>query len=127
MVLAMILLLQFVSDISNLRIGVFGDSLTVVSAQDDDFIIDEDGTLTQYTGSASIVTIPDEVTAIGECAFEYHSEIEEIIIPEGVTVIDRWAFCDCSGLTDITIPFGITVIGDSAFSGCSSLISITIP
>ena len=49
------------------------------------------------------------------------------IIPEDVTSIGNYAFQYCTSLTDITIPENITNIGNHAFEGCNNLVSITFP
>jgi len=65
-------------------------------------------TITGYTGSGGVVTIPDTtnglpVTSIGDGAFYY-----------------------CTNLTSVTIPTSITNIGDYAFDDCTSLSAITV-
>lgn len=72
------------------------------------------------------VSIPNSVTAIGNCAFEYCSELTSITLPESVTTIGEWAFSRCSGLTSIDIPHAVKNIGYQAFSYCSNLTSISI-
>jgi|GEM_PF-714825 len=51
----------------------------------------------------------------------------EITIPNDVTSIGNYAFRGCSSLTSITIPNSVTSIGSEAFSGCSSLEDIFVP
>lgn len=72
------------------------------------------------------VSIPNSVTAIGNCAFEYCSELTSITLPESVTTIGEWAFSRCSGLTSIDIPHAVKNIGYQAFSYCDNLTSISI-
>jgi hypothetical protein len=71
--------------------------------------------------------IPDNVTSIGERAFDYCTNLTSITIPDSVTSIGVKAFLGCFSLTSITIPDSVTSIGDDAFTGCSSLTSVTLP
>ena len=99
---------------------------------------DEDltATVSRYTGTATEVVIPAEVThedntykvtAIGYSAFWNNSDLTSVTIPEGVTRIEAIAFGSCTSLKSVTIPEGVTYIGDFAFDSCTSLKSVTIP
>ncbi len=99
---------------------------------------DEDltATVSRYTGTATEVVIPAEVThedktykvtAIGGYAFLGNSTLTSVTIPEGVTTIEHYAFCDCTSLTKVIIPEGVTTIERYAFAGCTSLTNVTIP
>ncbi len=68
-----------------------------------------------------IVTIPQGVKKIGNCAFYSCSSLTSITIPDSVTEIGDHAFSACSSLTSITIPNSVNKIGNSAFSACYSL------
>lgn len=70
--------------------------------------------------------IPDNITAIGDYAFEHCGSITSVTIPDGVTVIGEAAFENCSALTSVTIPDDVTFIGCYAFSG-TSLTSVILP
>ena len=88
-------------------------------------------TITDYTGSATTVTIPSKisdypVTTIGNRAFIWCG-LTSVTIPNSVTTIGEYAFCRCESLTSVTIPNSVTTIGNSAFSHCGSLTSVTIP
>ena len=94
----------------------------------------EDGTvsITDYTGSASVLEIPSEiggkaVTSIGDLAFSECKSLTSLSIPDSVTSIGRDAFSHCHLLTNIVIPSEVTTIGTSAFSHCQNLESITLP
>ncbi len=81
-------------------------------------------TITGYTGSNGVVTIPSKiagvpVTSIGDYAFHL-SSVTNVTIPDSVITIGDDAFSD-SDLTSITIPASVTSIGDFAFYGCSRL------
>ena len=65
--------------------------------------ISNDGTFSDYKGTASSFVIPDSVTKIADKTFY-----------------------NCSSLTSVTIPNNVTSIGSDAFFGCSSLTSITV-
>ena len=99
---------------------------------------DEDltATVSRYTGTATELVIPAEVTngsvtykvtAIGTGAFGGNSTLTSITIPEGVTEIAYYAFAGCTSLTNVTIPEGVTYIRNLAFSGCTSLKSVSLP
>ena len=77
--------------------------------------------------SLTSITIPDSVTSIGALTFSGCTGLTGIVIPNSVTSIGGGAFSDCTGLTSITIPDSVTNIGDYAFDGCTNLTSITIP
>ncbi len=96
------------------------------------------------------VTIGNNVTDIGESAFEnctgltsvsFGSSVRTIktnafsgctglitvTIPESVETIGNNAFTGCTGLTTLSIANGITTIGESAFGGCTGIMSVEIP
>ena len=72
-------------------------------------------------------TIPNGVTAIGDNAFYYCSNLTSISIPNSVTSIGDNAFYCCTGLTAISIPNSVTAIGENAFAGCNGLTAVNIP
>ena len=61
---------------------------------------------------------------IGDNAFEY-SDITSIGIPDDVTSIGDGAFDGCESLTSINIPNSVIRIGEKAFLHCESLKFIT--
>ena len=73
------------------------------------------------------IDIPNNVTSIGDNAFEYCIGLTSVAIPNSVTSIGSAAFRNCSSLTSITIPNSVTSIGSGAFYDCTSLTSISIP
>ena len=80
-----------------------------------------------YCSSITSISLPNELTTIGNYAFYKCSAVSSITIPESVTSIGSSAFYACTDLTSITISSSVTSIGIQAFSYCSSLTSITIP
>ena len=97
---------------------------------------DNTATVIDYTGTATELVIPAEVThegktykvtAIGTEAFRGNSTLTSVIIPEGVKTIGQSAFIGCPSLTKVTIPEGVTTISNYAFNGCKSLTNVIIP
>ena len=103
-----------------------GAKLTYIDPPKPDFEMNGT-TLVKYNGKAANVTIPSNVTVIGEKAFSYCDKITSVNIPPNVTTIGDWAFSFCEKLTNINIPPKVTTIGKFAFAYCKSLTSITIP
>jgi PKD repeat protein len=104
-------------------------------------------TITAYTGSNTVLSIPSGVTTIGQAAFE-SANIVDLTIPGSVTTLDLQAFAYCPGLTNINtssglssigvdsfggvpigrfyVPASVTNIGQSAFIGCALLTNIDV-
>lgn len=109
------------------------------------------GILMNYLGDEEEVTIPEEVNAIDEfafdeecetvrriyvpdtvetlsrCAFEGCPNLEEIRLPTTLTELPSCVFSDCANLNHVEIPASVKVVGECAFYNCSSLETITIP
>lgn len=79
-----------------------------------------------YQGTESDVVIPDNVTAIGACAF-MESDLTSVNIPEGVTSINGSAFYNCYWLERVNIPDSLVNINYRAFGNCYRLEEIYIP
>jgi hypothetical protein len=73
------------------------------------------------------VTIPANVTAIGQDAFFQCTRLTSLTIPSTVKTIGLRAFQYCSGLISLTIENGVTGIGESAFAACNGLTGVVIP
>ena len=88
-------------------------------------------TLIGYTGSESVITLPENYNGndyvIGAYAFYNCTQMTSVTIPECVTSIGNYAFAGCGNLAEVIIPNSISVIGNYAFSGCSNLAEVTIP
>ena len=72
------------------------------------------------------VTLPQNITAIGDAAFQGCQNLSKITIFEGVQSIGKYAFSDCN-LSEIIIPNGVETIGEGAFVRNYNLNSVTIP
>ncbi|MDO4543767.1 MAG: leucine-rich repeat domain-containing protein [Clostridia bacterium] len=72
------------------------------------------------------VTLPDSVVAIGDGAFYYCSALTSVDLGANVRVIYEDAFYDCENLTSVEMGDKVQIIGDSAFSNCARLTSIDL-
>ena len=72
----------------------------------DGVLFSKDGTQLLYFPAAigGEYAIPDGVTELGECAFEYRRSLTALTVPESVEVIGEGAFYDCESLADLYLP-----------------------
>ena len=87
----------------------------------------ENGKLTHYQGTNIHVVIPDNVTSVGDHAFEGCSCLKSVQMPDSVTEIGEYAFKDCSSLTEVIFSSKLTTIGQYAFTGCTDLKEVNLP
>ena len=73
------------------------------------------------------IIIPDDVTAIGNAAFGYCSDITGISSMNSVSFIGNSAFESCTSLKEVKIGEHVTVINPGAFKKCTALAEIVIP
>lgn len=73
------------------------------------------------------ITIPKNITLIGDNAFNGCTALSEVVIPDSVTEIGASAFKGCASLNDFILPNSIRVIGDSAFQGCPLIEQMIFP
>lgn len=71
----------------------------------------------ERSSQITTISLSDEMTHIGDNAFNYCPYFTQITIPESVTSIGKYAFAHCTGLSTITIPSGVESIGTDAFEG----------
>ena len=83
----------------------------------------ETGSNTLLLGGCNTV-IPDDVTAIGDWAFQ-RRELSQIILPPRLKSIGRSAFSQCIELTSIVLPPSMESIGEHAFFNCIRLKEVT--
>ena len=74
------------------------------------------------TGAAGeTLTIPPNVTEIGEEAFRGDTSLDEVILPEGLTTIGAYAFAE-SSVRLLYLPASLRSIDPTAFENCSRLL-----
>ena len=83
-------------------------------------------TLVKYTGTATAVSVPAEVTKIGEEAFRANQTLKSVKLPKNLETIGNGAFSYCSALQQVNIPDSVKEIGAGAFSCCTSLSSLSL-
>lgn len=92
----------------------------------------DDGTveITKYKGKEEALTIPDilggkKVTSIGDRAFSFCGSLTFVAIPDSVTSIENCAFQYCS-LEGVSIPDSVAEIGENPFYSCEALKAISV-
>lgn len=73
------------------------------------------------------VTIPDNITEIGDGAFSGCVGLKEIDLPDKLLKIGKYAFESCSGIKEINLPNQLVSIGFGAFRYCTGLTKLEIP
>ena len=61
------------------------------------------------------------VTAVGEQAFYFCSNVKSVTIPGTVISIGAFAFAGCASIEVLNIPASVTKIGESAFATCTGI------
>lgn len=69
------------------------------------------------TDGLTSIVLRNEITSIGQWAFNGCRYLSGITFPSGLQSIGGYAFYSCSALEGITIPTGVTYVGTSAFAG----------
>lgn len=106
--------------------SLYWDGSAVFYDDSVNFVI-EDGVLTKYNGWQAYVTIPEEVTAIGEKAFYNNDNIRCVTMTDNVTSIGSQAFERCDNLYYCRLSNNLEVIEFAAFADCTSITGITMP
>jgi BspA type Leucine rich repeat region (6 copies) len=88
-------------------------------------------TITAYTGSGGVVSIPSStngypVASIGNSAFAYKKRVSSVALPYTVTTIGTNAFYACTYLTNISMPC-VASIMDNGLAYCTLLSSLVLP
>lgn len=73
------------------------------------------------------VTLPSNITSIGENAFRNCDDLTSVKMPEGLSEIENFAFQNCHALSSVSFPSTLNVIGFYAFQNCMGLSSLVIP
>lgn len=77
--------------------------------------------------SITTLTLPSDLTTIGDYAFHSCTNLQVSSLPSGLTTIGSYSFYGCRELALTSIPSGVTTIGDVAFRDCRKLALTSIP
>ncbi len=81
-----------------------------------------------YCRNLQEVRLAQSLKRIGEYAFNFCSSLSGLELPAGLTAIDTYAFAGCKALTgSLWIPDGVTEISYGAFNSCEGLTSVRLP
>jgi hypothetical protein len=101
-------------------------SNTLLSAEGGILYNKTKSTLLAYPSATGSVTVANSVTQIYYAAFRQTS-VSGITLPNNVTTIGNSAFQSCESLNTVTLSNNLTTIGQGAFGYSSNITSITIP
>ena len=73
------------------------------------------------------LTIPEELTQVGDFTFSGCTSLTSVTIPNGVTTVGKFAFSQCANLAAIQISDTVTTLDSGIFSDCTGLTSAHIP
>ena len=102
-----------------------------VSATGGVWSIDTKGNITGYTGTETVLIVPESVsgitvTGIGDSAFEKNTRITEITLPNTCTYVGNSAFKNCTNLRKINAS-GVVSVKKDAFWRCRNLDYVNMP
>ena len=88
-----------------------------------------DGVITKngaFFRTITAVTLPENITEIGDYAFDECLALRSVNIPRGVTAIGKRAFA-YTALEEIILPETVREIGNNAFAHCDALKTVIVP
>lgn len=131
--------IEFGKNVDFFSPNIFKDCINLENiyvSEDNEFFNSVDGILFSEDGKSIVrypngrknksYTIPEAITAIGDYAFGYCENLENVKIHDNVTEIGCNAFSHCSALTTIKIPDGVKNLAAYSFYGCTNLESAVI-
>ena len=118
--------------ISGLTVTAIGDNVFKNFEDIDATVITVPETVTAIGNSAfegcanTPVKVLGKISTLGERAFDGCAKLSEINLDESLTEIPFRAFALCSALGEITVPKNVTKISENAFSYCSSVKTVLV-
>ncbi len=82
------------------------------------------------TATDSVISIANSINGFPVTMIVAHAFLEQditgIMIPENVTLIGESAFEKCTKLQTVSLPSTLTTIGEGAFANCTALVNLTV-
>lgn len=72
------------------------------------------------------LTLPWQVTSIGEGAVAACTSLTEVTLPKNLTYLGNYSFVGCTALKTVALPAMLVEIGDGAFAQCTALTKVTL-
>lgn len=85
-----------------------------------------DGVLIKYTGSDSVIFLPETINVISPEVFKNNKKLVEVYIPNYLYEIADSAFSGCSSLETVSGGASLVFVDDYAFKDCTSLKKIEL-
>ena len=101
------------ASVTSIGVGVFADCSNLAT-----MMVESGNKVYDSRNSCNAIIEKESNTLIAGC--------KNTIIPDDVTSIGNFAFEGCSDLTTITIPASVTSIGNGVFADCSNLATMTV-
>lgn len=95
----------------------------------DGFVLHSDGetiSVIAYTGTSSVISMPEKATVICDYAFEATSAVQSVTIDKKISTIGAYAFADCPNLQSVTLEENVESVGAYAFYNCDRLTEFSI-
>ena len=86
----------------------------------------EDGVLIRCKDGSSVISVPEDVSVIGEGAFKNCEKLETLKLGDNIESMLTEACRGCKSLKSLTLPQNVKYVGESAFRDCTSLGSLVV-
>ena len=100
-------------------------------ASPDDYVVRADGTIIEYNGTSTSITLPLTVKGVAvkrlsEAVFANNKKILNVTLPDSI-MVDAGAFRNCTSLLSVSMHNSIDTISAECFEGCTALLTVSWP
>lgn len=89
-------------------------------------IIEVIGNSAFHVAGISEIKLGRNLRAIGKCAFEQCSRLNNVTFPPNLKFIGEAAFCQCKSLTEVILPDSVISVGAHAFQLCTGVTDVVL-